>query len=92
MSAGAVAINPDSPPGAASLAALRDQVKDHEVSCIFFEPQFDGRAVHALSRDLGLGFSVLDPIGPLAPPGVGQYRVMLMDMVEGFANCSKAEG
>jgi zinc transport system substrate-binding protein len=88
-SAGVLAINPDVPPSVAGISALRDHVTEKNVSCAFFEPQFDGRAIHALTRDLGLGFSVLDPMGPVGIPDAAQYRLMLVEMAEGFSLCTE---
>lgn len=88
-SAGIVALNPDAPPGARAIKRLRDRIRAEGVTCAFFEPQYDGRAVHALTRDMGLGFSVLDPMGPVGPPGAGQYRSMLLDMADGFRLCAE---
>lgn len=61
--AGSVTVDPDRPPSARRLAALRDRLKAAKVRCVFREPQFATPVVQRLADAAGARVAVLDPLG-----------------------------
>lgn len=86
-SAGAIAINPEVPPGARRLSALRNRIKELGGVCAFAEPQFSTRVLDAVTLDTGARSGVLDPIGVDLEPGPSLYVRLLKDLAGGFASC-----
>jgi zinc transport system substrate-binding protein len=85
--AGAVTINPEVPPGARRLAALRHRIEDLGGVCVFAEPQFNPKVLDAVAAGTGARSGVLDPIGSDIAPGPGLYTAMLRKLADGFASC-----
>jgi len=74
-------------PSPARIAALRDAVVDHNVTCAFSEPQYDTRLISAVAEDTGLEIAVLDPLGAQLPIGPDLYLGILTQMAEAVADC-----
>lgn len=86
-SAGAIAINPEVPPGARRLSALRKRIQQLEGVCAFAEPQFSPRVLDAVTLGSDVRSGVLDPIGADLEPGPGLYTKLLKRLADGFASC-----
>ena len=88
---GAVTARADVPPGARRLAHLRQTIRNLDVVCVFGEPQFRARVLHAITDGLGVRTGVLDPIGANLDPGLGLYPAMMRQLASGFRKCLTAE-
>ncbi|MGE5517422.1 MAG: zinc ABC transporter substrate-binding protein [Bacteroidota bacterium] len=89
--AGSVTVDPDRPPSARRLAALRDKLKAAGASCVFHEPQFPAPIVKTLAEAAGAREGVLDPQGADIPPGPEQYFTLMTRLADGLESCLAAK-
>lgn len=85
--AGAVAVDPERPPGARHLADLRRRIAASEAHCIFAEPQFKPDLVERLREGTALRAGTLDPLGADLPPGPGHYEAMMHALAASLVGC-----
>lgn len=88
---GAVTVNPEVPPGARRIAALRQRIQSVGGMCVFAEPQFSPRVLDAIETGTGAKSGVLDPIGVDLEPGPELYRAMLRKLANDFISCLSRE-
>ena len=84
---GAVAVDPARPPGAKRIAELRGALAEHEVRCVFTEPQFEPDLVRTVIEGTGVRTAALDPIGVDAEPGPDAWFEIMRDLGDAFAEC-----
>jgi zinc transport system substrate-binding protein len=85
--AGAIVIDPERPPGASRLAALRTRLVAGEARCVFAEPQFAPDRVASLVRGTPARSATLDPYGAALPSGRSAYAGMLQALGAALARC-----
>lgn len=85
--AGAVAVDPERPPGARHLAELRAHARESGARCIFAEPQFRPDLVETLREGTDLRAGVLDPLGADLPVGPGHYEALMRELGDGLRQC-----
>lgn len=88
--AGAFALDPEVPAGAATRAGLVRRIRSGDVACIAVEPQFEPAGLSRLARETGVAVAVLDPLGAGLTPGPGLYVELLRRNVEALAECLEA--
>lgn len=89
--AGSITVDPDRPPSAKRLAALRDRLKASGTTCVFREPQFPAPVVETLAGSAGAGTGVLDPQGAHIPPGPNQYFTLMTELSSALTSCLAAK-
>jgi len=87
--AGSITVDPDRPPSAKRLAALRDRLKQAGAACVFREPQFPAPIVESLAAQAGARVGVLDPQGADIPPGPDLYFTLMTRLADGLGSCLK---
>jgi zinc transport system substrate-binding protein len=85
--AGRFTLDPQSRPGARTLADLRDRIEDQGVACAFAEPQFDDRLVERLAEETGMAVGRLDPVGAGIAPGPALYDTLIRQNAEAIVRC-----
>lgn len=85
--AGSITVDPDRPPSAKRLAALRDRLRAAGAACVFREPQFPAPIVRTLADASGAREGVLDPQGADIPPGPDQYFTLMTRMADSLTSC-----
>ena len=65
--AGVIHSHPGQDPSSREMAHLLEEARDHEIHCLFIEPQLGEVAARALATELSLPTCMLDPLGG---PGV----------------------
>lgn len=85
--AGSVTVDPDRPPSAKRLAALRDRLRAAGAACVFREPQFPAPVVRTLAQSAGAREGVLDPQGADIPPGPELYFTLMTRLADGLGSC-----
>ena len=84
---GAISINPENPPGAEAITALRQRISDGKVQCVFAEPQFDNKLVNVIIEGSNVKSAILDPEGAGLEPGPALYESVLRDLSKSLAQC-----
>lgn len=84
---GAVAIDPARAPGAKRLMELRRALAEHDVRCVFTEPQFEPDLIQTVIEGTPARTAALDPIGIGIPPGADAWFRILQGLGAAFAGC-----
>lgn len=86
--AGSIALGDAASPGAARLAALKDELRAGGVVCLFPEVQHDARLVDQLAEGTAVRIGgALDPVGSSLEAGPGAYAALLTGMAQTIADC-----
>lgn len=89
--AGSITVDPERPPSAKRLAALRDRLRKAGASCVFREPQFPAPVVETLAKSAGARVGMLDPQGAAIPPGPDHYFKLMAALADGLTECLSAK-
>jgi zinc transport system substrate-binding protein len=84
---GAITIDPERPPSAKRMAALRDRLKASGAGCVFREPHFSSPAAQTLAEAAGARLGQLDPEGALVEPGPDAYFTTMTALADSLADC-----
>ena len=84
---GAIAVDPARPPGAKRLADLRAALSEHDIRCVFAEPQFEPDLVRTVVGETGIRIATLDPIGADIEPGPDAWFEIMRGLGEALADC-----
>jgi zinc transport system substrate-binding protein len=85
--AGSITVDPERPPSARRMAALRDRLKAGGATCVFREPQFAGATVQALADSAGARVALLDPEGTIVTPGPDTYFTVMRAIAQSLSEC-----
>jgi len=86
-SKGILAINPDVPMGAASLAKLQHSLKDSGIVCLFSEAQFRPGLIGILTERTNIRVAALDPLGEGIDQGPEGYFILMRRLGKSFHRC-----
>lgn len=89
--AGAVAANPERPPGARRLSEIRARIAALGAVCVFTEPQFRPVLVDTLVAGSAVRSAVLDPLGTDLPAGPGAYFALMRGLAASLLECLAPE-
>ncbi len=84
---GSLALHTEAPPGAKHLVVLRARIESGEARCVFAEPQFDAKLVHALIEGSSARSATLDPLGSDLPDVAESYFTLMRRLATSFAAC-----
>ena len=87
--AGAISLGDASRPSPARIAALRDAVKDGQITCALAEPQFNAGLINTVFEGTDVSTQVIDPLGAALTPGPALYTQLLRGMADSFVGCVK---
>ncbi len=87
--AGAIAINPENPPGAAGIAVLQAKLRNDKIACVFAEPQFDNKLVTLITEGTATKSATLDPLGANLASGPTMYGELLQQLAKAFVGCGR---
>ena len=85
--AGSIALGDAAAPSPARIAKAREQLREHDVTCVFTEPQQNDRLVHVVLEGSNAKAGVLDAIGAELSPGPDLYSDLLRALARSFADC-----
>lgn len=86
---GAIALSPERKPGAKTVAHIREEIEEHNVSCVFSEPQFSPAIVETLIDGTDVKTAVLDPLGTNVELGANSYAMFLTGLADQYISCLK---
>lgn len=86
---GAIALSPERKPGAKTVAHIREEIEEHNVSCVFSEPQFSPAIVETLIDGTDVKTAVLDPLGTNIKLGADSYAMFLTGLADQYISCLK---
>ena len=84
---GAVAVDPARRPGAGRIAELRGALAEHDIRCVFSEPQFEPSLVRTVIGGTGVRTAVLDPLGVDVEPGPDAWFEIMRGLGDAVAEC-----
>ncbi|MBL6933719.1 MAG: zinc ABC transporter substrate-binding protein [Rhodospirillales bacterium] len=85
---GTVALNPERPPGANGISAIRRLIKEREVRCLFREPQFASPLLATVMEGQDQMKELeLDPLGSALAPGADLYFQMMENNIAAVTAC-----
>ena len=84
---GAIALSDASDPSPARIAEIQQLVKDHGVTCVFSEPQFNPDLVATVMEGSAAKTVVIDPLGTGLPLGAEFYPALLQKLGDAMAAC-----
>ena len=87
--AASVTLSPERPPGAKRIRAIKRLITEHDVRCVFSEPQFQPGLVHTLVADTGAKAGVLDPLGADLQVGPDAWFQLLTGIADSLTGCLK---
>ncbi len=85
--AGAIAVNPEVPPGPRRLRDLQSALRSENIACVFSEPQFPDGLVVTVAEGTLARTGLLDPLGAEIEPGPDMYAALLNQMADAFVDC-----
>ena len=84
---GAVTVDPARPPGARRLTELRGALAEHDVRCVFTEPQFEPRLVRTVIEGTEVRTASLDALGVDVEPGPDAWFEIMCDLGDSVTEC-----
>ncbi|PSV59070.1 zinc ABC transporter substrate-binding protein [Photobacterium sp. GB-3] len=82
-------VEPDRKPGAKTLIAIRESLKDKQAYCVFSEPQFSPAVVDSVTKGTGVNIGTLDPMATNVEVGKGGYVRFIKELGQSFTKCLK---
>lgn len=84
---GAVAADPDRPPGARRLAQIKDDIADKNFICVFADPQFEPKLVRTLIDGSAARTGILDPEGSTLASGPELHFNLMRGLADNLVRC-----
>ncbi|WP_421849273.1 zinc ABC transporter substrate-binding protein ZnuA [Marinomonas sp.] len=85
--AGEITVSPERKPGAKKVAEIRHEIEEHNVQCVFSEPQFSPAIVKTLLEGSDVKTAPLDPLGSKVKMGTNAYFSFLDSLSGQFLSC-----
>jgi zinc transport system substrate-binding protein len=85
--AGAIMVQPGTPPGAARIGEIRERITQAGAVCVFTEPQFEPRLARVIVEGTDVRLGTLDPIGADLEPGPELYFTLIRTMADDMRAC-----
>jgi len=85
--AGEITVSPERKPGAKKVAEIRHEIEEHNVQCVFSEPQFSPAIVKTLLEGSDVKTAPLDPLGSQITIGSNAYFSFLDSLSGQFLSC-----
>ena len=87
QSSGIISINPEVKPSAAQIRKLQNIIEQHNVACVFSEPQFGTKTTSLITQGSDVKIGTLDPLGFQISNGADLYFTLMKDISNAFAKC-----
>ncbi|MYB33672.1 MAG: ABC transporter substrate-binding protein, partial [Gammaproteobacteria bacterium] len=87
---GSFTVEPTRLPSAKRLSELMEAITDHNVVCVFSEPQFKPDLVETVIEQTDARTGVLDPLGAGLDQGPDAWFMIMQNLADSFAGCLKS--
>lgn len=84
---GAIAIDPSRPVGARRLTEIRSALTEHDIKCVFTEPQFSPDLVTTITEGIDINSTPIDPLGADVEAGENAWFEIMDNMGAAFQTC-----
>lgn len=84
---GAIAIDPSRPVGAKRLTEIRSALTEHDIKCVFTEPQFSPDLVTTITEGIDINSTPIDPLGANVKAGENAWFEIMDNMGAAFQEC-----
>ncbi len=84
-----LSVTPEHRPGPAQLKKIRHAIKEHNIRCVFREPQYPKRYTALLIEGSTAREGTLDPLGGGLTPGAKLYTELMTGLATSLRNCMK---
>jgi zinc transport system substrate-binding protein len=88
--AGTITVTPDTMPGAARVAEIRERIEAVNAACVFAEPQFEPAIVETIIEGGAARAGVLDPEGGSLTAGPDLYPTLIRNLAASLRDCLSA--
>ncbi|GAB3489180.1 zinc ABC transporter substrate-binding protein [Marinomonas epiphytica] len=85
--AGEVSVSPERKPGAKTITALREKITEHQVQCVFSEPQFSPAIIDVLLDGTKVKGGQLDPLGTQVEVSKYAYIQFINGLADSYLSC-----
>ncbi|QTN37247.1 zinc ABC transporter substrate-binding protein [Cognatishimia activa] len=85
---GALQVSDATPPSAARLTEIQAEIQEHNITCVFSEPQFSDALVKSVTNGQ-VSATVIDPLGVGLDLGAGLYTELLQNIADSIEGCIK---
>ena len=86
-SVGTIVLQTDQTSSIKRLRKIQKLIKDKQVHCVFYEPEFSPKKVRAVARGSNLKIGELDPLGAALSPGPELYFSLMRNLVHSLKMC-----
>ncbi|MEX0694005.1 MAG: zinc ABC transporter substrate-binding protein [Rhodospirillales bacterium] len=83
----ALTVSPEHKPGPARVIEIRKEIAEHDVRCVFAEPQFPDTYIRLLVEGTPARAATLDPVGATIEPGPALYPTLMKNMAASLKDC-----
>jgi zinc transport system substrate-binding protein len=90
--AGSITVSPETAPGAARIAEIREKIEELGAACVFTEPEFEPKIVDVTLEGTGARRGVLDPLGAELEDGPDLYFELLANLAGSLRRCLSDAG
>ncbi len=87
----ALSVSPDRKPGARHLLAIRQQLSDEQIGCVFREPQYQPAVLGSILGEYAVTEGLLDPLAASVPVSVQGYRQFMRQFGDQLIVCLVAK-
>ncbi len=88
---GVLTLNPEMAASAKVVQQLRTYMQQHNVRCVFREPQFSSAILESLTEGLDVDIGIFDPLGASGTHSEAIYPQIIEDMADAFEQCVRRD-
>jgi len=85
----AITLNPEVQPSAARIREIQESISEHNISCLFNEPQFSPKVLEVVAENTTATISTLDPLGSNIGKGEDHYFETMTAIANSLSGCLK---
>lgn len=84
---GAITQNPNSHSSIKKIQQTQKDVQDHQIKCVFKEPQYQNKMIETVIQDANISIGELDPLGSNIKAGKSYYFKLMHNLAKNLRTC-----